>query len=279
MSVPLSVFDVNVHIFAWPFRHLRLADPRALAEELQRLHTTKAFVGSLEAVFHRDIDGVNRRLVEACRAFGPVDRTLSENLWFPCGTVHPGLPDWKEDLRRCHETHGMLAVRLYPNYHQYRLDSDTGMALLAECQRRRLLVQIVMSLEDSRTQHPLVRVPPVPLESVAAVVSKFPQTPFMLLNAFRETRLAKLAEICRRPNVYVELATLERVGAMDRVLDSISADRLCYGSNLPLFYGSSARLKLLTADITDTQRSQIASTNIISLINALREGDQQREDS
>ena len=270
MEVPRSIVDVNVHVFAWPFRHLRLADPRALARELPRLQVAKALVGSLEAVFHRDVDGVNRRLAQVCRESQRVESVGGQNAWIPCGTVHPGLTDWEEDLRRCDETYRMPVVRLYPNYHQYRLDSDLGLALLDACRRRRLLVQIVMSLEDRRTQHPLVRVPPVPLESVQAVASRFPEMPLMLLNAFRETRLSALAKLCRRSNIYLDLATLEGAGSVERVLESIPASRLCYGSNLPLFYGSAARLKLSTAGITERQRTQIASTNVRSLLNTLR---------
>ena len=114
------MIDTNVNLFRWPSRRVAGDDPEALVARLRTRGVTKAWAGSYEALSCRDMAGVNLRLAEACRRAGP-------NFLMPFGCVNPKLPDWDEDLRRCHEVHQMPGIRLFPNYHAYTLaDQQDG---------------------------------------------------------------------------------------------------------------------------------------------------------
>ena len=138
-----EMIDVNVWLSRWPFRRLPLDETPKLIDKLRSLGFTQAWAGSFDSLLHRDVAAVNARLADECRA--------SNGFLIPFGVINPTLPDWEEDLRRCHEVHHMPGVRLVPNYNAYKLDDPAILKLFDLCTRRNLLIQIVASMEDERT--------------------------------------------------------------------------------------------------------------------------------
>ena len=63
---PSAIIDTNISLFQWPFRRLPLDELKALVRKLRALGITEAWAGSFEGLLHRDIAGVNQRLVQAC---------------------------------------------------------------------------------------------------------------------------------------------------------------------------------------------------------------------
>ena len=163
---------------------------------------------------------MNARLADECRRHG-------DGLLVPFGTVNPTLPDWEEDVRRCHEVHRMPGIRLHPNYHGYTLEDLRFQQVLAHAQERKLLVQVVCRMEDVRTQHPLLQVPdvnPAPLANIKA-----PDLRLMLLN------IAKPPE-----GMSFDIAMIERAAGVANV----GTERACFGSYAPFFIVDAAVLKL-----------------------------------
>jgi predicted TIM-barrel fold metal-dependent hydrolase len=229
--------DTNAYLSRWACRRLPLDETPALVERLAALGIEQAWVGSFDALLHRDVAGVNLRLVEECE-------THSDGLLVPFGCVNPTLPDWREDLRRCDEEHGMPGIRLHPDYHGYELSDPLFAELLDLAVERELLVQIALKMEDERTQHPLLRVPSVDTAPLPELMRARPEARVVLLNALRDLRGTSLDAMAELPNVFVEISMLEGVGGIERLIGSYPYERVLFGTYTPFFYAESAVGKL-----------------------------------
>lgn len=249
-----DIVDTNVWLGRWPFRHLAAEDADSLARQLAAAGVKQAWAGSFEGLFHRDVAAVNERLAADCRATG-------DALLLPFGTVNLRLPDWQDDLRRCHEAHGMRGIRLAPAYHGYGLDDRSLPALLHEAAQRRLVVELLLSLEDARTQHPLARVRPVDLSPLAEVVRPIEGLRLVCLGAFHAANRPAIERAAAAGEVYFEIATLEGTGGVVRLIEWVTIDRVLFGSAAGFFYFQAARLKLQEAELAGKQIEQICFGN------------------
>ncbi len=253
------MIDVNVFLSRWPFRRLPHDEPESLARSLRDSGVSQAWAGSFDALLHRDLAAVNARLAEDCQRYG-------SGLFVPFGTVNPRLPDWREDLRRCHEVHRMPGLRLHPNYHGYTLDDPAFSALLADAEARQRIVQLVLTMEDERTQHPLLRVPQVDPSPLTDLLSRFPRLKLVLLNALGRLRGEALSRLLPAGDVSVEVAMLEGAAGLNRLIPEVGIESILFGSLSPLFTFASARLKLQESSLSDEQRMAITEGNARRLL-------------
>lgn len=248
------IIDTNAYLGRWPFRRTPCDELDRLLEVYQRYGISEAWVGSLEGLFHRDIAGVNHRLWETCQRVKEVRLT-------PFGSVNPRLPDWKEDLRRCAEEYKMPGLRLHPNYHRYRLDEPVFAELLDLAGQYGLLVQLAIRMEDVRVQDDRFPVPDVDLKPLAEQVRGRPRLRLMLLNSFIPDARPLLPTLVQTGQVWVEIAALEGPGGAEQAAGRLRADRISFGSHLPLFCLESALLKMEESELAAEVRRAIFEEN------------------
>lgn len=249
-----DLIDVNVHIGRWPLRRVRDDDTPGLVSMLRRQGVTQAWAGSFEALLHKDLAAVNMRLADECRRFG-------SGLLVPFGSVNPKLPDWEDDLRRCAEEHRMPGIRLYPNYHGYKLDDPDFARLLRMAAERGLLVELALVMEDQRMMHPLLRVEPTDASPLADFIRQTPGLRLVLLNSLRILRDQALVDIVSAGEVHVEIAMLDGFAALSGLLSRVPSTRVLFGSCAPLFYFEAAVLKLQELPLRDEDLRAIRAGN------------------
>ena len=246
--------DTNVSISRWPLRRLPCDETPKLVAKLRRHGVTFAWTGTFDALLHKDIRSANSRLAAECRNHG-------NGLLIPFGSVNPMLPDWEEDLRLCVEAHEMPGIRLHPNYHGYQLNDLLFARLMSLAAERGLIVQIAVHMEDERMMHRLMRVEPVDAAPLADLLPRWTTARVVLLNALYRLDSDQLSRIVTSGEVYVDIAMLEGVGGVERLLATVPHSRILFGSHAPYFYFESATLKLRESVLSGAQLAAIRYQN------------------
>ncbi|MEP6667811.1 MAG: amidohydrolase family protein [Chthoniobacter sp.] len=247
-----SLIDTNAWLDQWPVRRLTLETPAALAAKLTQNGVTRAWVSSFDGMLHKDIGGVNARLAETGQRFP---------IFEPIGIVNLSLPRWEADVAACATQHRMRGLRLLPGYHGYKLDDPRFAELLKLAGSHRLAVQIVVSLEDERTQNPLLRVPPVDIAPLPRALEATPGARVMILNWPHVAAGKPVLLTLQKTGVYLDIAMIEGIAGLEATLAELPVDRLCFGSYAPVFYFESAKLKLRESELTDAQLDAITQAN------------------
>lgn len=253
-----AIADCNCNLGEWPFRSLRGTTPAALAAKLQSGGCESGWAASLDGLLHRDLAAVNARLAKQCSA-------VERGFFKPVGSVNPKLPAWRDDVSRCAERHGMKAIRLHPNYHGYALDDPLFAELLNVATMKKLAVQIAVQMEDERTQNPAAPVKPVELKPLPDVLKQAPDARVMLLNANARMIATSLAGA---RTVWLDIAMIEGIGGIEKLLKEWPQDRIVFGSHAPLFYWESAKLKLQESELSAEQLRTIGSANAAAFLSA-----------
>jgi predicted TIM-barrel fold metal-dependent hydrolase len=248
------IVDTNVNISRWPFRRLAGDETPDLVARLRKRNVVQAWAGSFDGMLHKDIGGVNARLAADCRTHG-------KGFLVPFGSINPKLPGWQEDVRRCHEDHKMPGIRLHPNYHGYAITDPVFAELMHLAAGRRLIVQMVLSMEDIRTQHPLMRVPPVDVSALPRVIMSEPTARLMLLNWAPSLKGQQLKPFVDNPMVSFDIATVEGIEGMARLLERVPPERVLFGSHYPFFIFEAALLKMKESGLPEDQQKVVFEGN------------------
>ncbi|MCP4854652.1 MAG: amidohydrolase family protein [Fuerstiella sp.] len=254
---PQRVIDTNISLFQWPFRRLPLSQTDAMLRKLHAHGINKAWAGSFEGLLHRDVAGVNSRLAAECQRHG-------RDVLIPFGTVNLSLPDWEEDLRRCHEEHRMPGIRLHPNYHGYTLEDPRFERLLDLASRRRLIVQLATAMEDQRTQHPLLHVADVDLTPLPDVIKRVRGAKLVILN--HKATGAAFASLIKTSGVYFDISRVNGTDGVARVVRTMPACRVFFGTHAPFLIYESAMIKVYESDLTEPETGAVLHQNAETLL-------------
>jgi predicted TIM-barrel fold metal-dependent hydrolase len=243
------LIDTNVNLGPWPFTPLPELSAPQLAARLATAGIRRALVSPLAAVFHPDPMPANAALFAAAR------RTAA---LLPVPVINLALGNWREQLARCQATASVRAVKLFPNYHNYRLTArrlDDFMAAIAQAG---LKVIVNVRLEDERHRYFALRIKGVPSADIARFLRRFP-THHVLLTGLYRPELKQLA--AEHKNFSADIAFCEWVETVKDLLTVMPSRRLMLGTNTPLLSTRAQADKLRLAQIPTRTKAQIGAEN------------------
>lgn len=254
------LIDVNCSLGRWPFLDCRQRTPQELGAHLAACGVDRALVSSVEAVLDPDAHACNLRLAHSL---------AGQTSLLPLMTVDPTLGHWQECFAQYREMGLGHALRIVPNYHRYTLDAPAVDALADSLARRATVLVIQMRVEDERRQHPLMKVPGVGPAAVAALAERHPGLRILCLCAY----LGEVGALTEHtPNVWVDIACVEFLNTVRKLLTRVPTTRVVFGSHTPLLYTQANVMKLQHAEVSDAERERLAYQNAVDLIPASSPG-------
>jgi hypothetical protein len=151
------------------------------------------------------------------------------------------------------------AVRILPNYHNYRLDARCVDELVEELQVRGLRLIVQMQLIDPRHEYHAMTLKPVPADDLAALLRRYRRWP-VLASGLLRPEILRLAP--RHPNLLCDLSFAEWHDTVDHLLAKVPARQLALASHTPLLITAAARAKLDSAAAAPAARAAIAAGNL-----------------
>jgi predicted TIM-barrel fold metal-dependent hydrolase len=263
-----GIIDTNVNLFEWPFRRLKYSDTHSLIAKLRSHQIHQAWAGSFEALFHKDMDAVNTRLAEECRKIG-------EGMLLPFGSLNLAWPDWEEDLRRCHEVHGMAGIRIYPSYQTFDLTHPEFPRFIQLIAKTGLILQIVGDMDDARNHHPIVLTRNVDMEPLVELMKKEPKAKVQLIYWNHRVNNQLMARLVKETSAVFDIARIETSGGVGRLIEGspwsgpahpVPVDRLLFGSHAPYFPVEANILKLFESPLSLDQAKAIMEGNAQKLV-------------
>ena len=241
---PQPLIDVNASIGPWPHGDAPELDAASLVARMDRLGIERALVHHSTAWLYDAATG-NRRLLEEIE---------HEPRLLPCfvlGPLETGEFGDPADLPGALAAAGVRAVRIYPRDHGWTLAGESGLLFrtLAEAG-----VAVVVDLAQTDWQ------------SVSALATREPGLRMVICSVgYRELRVL-LPLLDRHPNLACDLSYFSAHQGVEVIVRRFGADRLLFGTGMPVAEPAGAVACLAWADLDDASRAAIGAGNAQRLL-------------
>jgi predicted TIM-barrel fold metal-dependent hydrolase len=172
--------------------------------------------------------------------------------------VSPLMPErMLPELRRAIDTLKFAAIKLYPPYTVWKDVSQAAWHPIYQFADERGLAVIMHTDETVLPGH------------LAAVAPRYPRAKFVAAHSGNTPipRAQAIAVAQRHPNVYLETcSTFRTPGVIEQLVNEAGADRVLFGSDMPLLDPRPQLGKIITAQIPPEAKRKILSENARALL-------------
>ena len=207
---------------------------------------------------------------------GGIDRACLFDIWHPEGRrsnditaalvaehpdrfigfayVSPLMPETVvPELERAIDELGLIAIKLYPPYVGIPLSQELWSPIYQFANERELVVIWHTGIEAGSAP-----------KYIADVAPRYPQAIFVAGHSGNCPPLRRQAiDVARaHPNVYLETcSTFRTPGVIEQLVQEAGADRVLFGSDIPLMDPRAQLGKIITADISDEAKRLVLGQN------------------
>ena len=235
-----TVIDFHGHVGRWDYLEM-IDDPEWMLQAMDDVGIDRACMFN---IFHPDGTQGNDRT--AAFVAGHPDRFIG------FAYVSPTMPDrMVPELERALDRLGFAAIKLYSPYTPYEYNHPVWDPVYRVAHERELVV-IAHTGSDGEPRY------------LGEAAPRFPRATFVAAHAGNaEPFRSQAIEAARRcENFYLETcSTFRTPGVIEELVEKVGADRVLYGSDMPLMDPRSQIGKIITADIPDGAKRLILGEN------------------
>jgi predicted TIM-barrel fold metal-dependent hydrolase len=255
------IIDSNAYIGHWPFRPLRNNTTQGLIELMDNKGIDKAVVSSIHSIFYKNSHAGNEELAADVRRY--------EERLIPLAVLNPRYPGWEDDLKTCVEVFGMKGLRLFPYYHDYRLNDPEALQLIEAAAGFSLPVFLPMRVVDMRQRHWFDTTENLLFADIVKVVKRFEDSvTFVIQEGIYPTENHFFDEDTPK-RVFYEISRLTSVYGknLPQLLEKVGTERILFGTGIPFKYPEPTFLKIALLHLNEEEKAKIFYKNIAEILN------------
>jgi len=247
----MRLIDTNVCLGEWPFGTVGITSARRLREHLAASSIETAMVSHLATILNPEPDHGNRRLFKALR---------NEPTLVPVPVINPALGDWRDLLDRYRDIHPIKAVKIFPNFHRFRLASPTTDRLVEYTRLHGIRLMVNIRMCDERHQYFGLKIDGVTVKSLTDFSARHTDLRFLCLGLYRP-EILKLGDVCG--NFLTDFSFADWQFMLEEVLAKLTVDRVFFGSYSPIMVTQSIADQLTRSRLTKAKIRRIGRDNAV----------------
>jgi len=246
------LIDINVFFGHWPYWPLPHTSGDDVLQLMNRHKIDRAAITSLRGL-HGDWHEANAETLALAQAYP--DRLI------PIACMSPMKGGGGSAIKEIVEK-GFRGIRLYPLLmHGYSLRCSFVDEVCSAAGE--LEVPVIVPTRPMMN----FRFSTLPIDDIAELAQRHPPTRFVLSGPNYLAEFANAIEAMQKcDNIVIEISCMQGLQAVAHMADAVGADRVLFGTGLPLHYPACNIAKLEHANLSKVQRLAVASQNAIRLL-------------
>ena len=222
----MSIIDTNVFLGRWPFRNGGYEDIEPIRRGCGKNGVDTMLMSSVHSIFYEDPFEAEEELHQRLQGVDGAYQVF---------TVNPLASGWQDDVRTAKEEFGVKALKIFPGYHGYSLQSREAGMVCEAAGKYGLPVILAMRLEDERVAYMLYQ-KPVPIDQLGVFLGTYRDNTIVISNiSFGETMRLR-PNILSRDRLYVDTAGFKFISfPIEKLLEAYPKELFIFGSQCPLY--------------------------------------------
>lgn len=241
------IIDCHTHMGYFPACHIPYNNAEGILRTMDRIGISKACVSALASIGPDWMLG-NNIVAKAVRKY--------PHRFIGYAVINPNYPkETKDELKRCFGELNMKAIKIHPAYHKYPVNGPNYIPVFEYAQENNIII-LSHTWSNSKILDKFAR--------------SYPQVTFIIahIGGWDGRNINEMLIVAKKyNNIFLDLtSSLAYLGVMEQLVEEVGAEKLLYGSDLPLMDAGYQIGRVIYAKINHEEKKKILGLNMMRLL-------------